>query len=34
LSDGRSGVEVVRVLEEADAQLRQFLIQTNKQESA
>ena len=31
LSDGRSGVEVVRVLEEADAQLRQFLIQTNKE---
>jgi len=31
LSDGRGGVEVVRVLEEADAQLRQFLIQTNKE---
>lgn len=31
LSDGRSGVEVVRVLEEADAQLRQALNQTNKE---
>jgi len=31
LSDGRSGVEVVQVLEEADAQLRQSLLQTNKE---
>jgi len=31
LSDGRSGVEVVRVLEEADAQLRQFMNQTTKE---
>ena len=31
LSDGRSGVEVVRILEEADAQLRQSLMQTSKE---
>jgi predicted dehydrogenase len=31
LSDGRSGVEVVRVLEEADAQLRQNLTQNAKE---
>jgi len=31
LADGRSGVEVVRVLEEADAQLRQSLIPTQKE---
>ena len=31
LSDGRSGVEVVRVLEQADAQLRQFLTATAKE---
>jgi predicted dehydrogenase len=31
LADGRSGVAVVRVLEEADAQLRQFLLQTAKE---
>jgi len=31
LCDGRSGIEVVRVLEEADAQLRQFLTQTAKE---
>lgn len=31
LSDGPSGVEVVRVLEAADAQLRKTLMQTNKE---
>jgi predicted dehydrogenase len=31
LSDGRSGVDVVRILEEADAQLRQSLLQTTKE---
>lgn len=31
LSDGHSGVEVVRVLEEADAQLRQDLNPTAKE---
>jgi len=31
LSDGRSGVEVVRALEEADAQLKQVLMQTAKE---
>jgi predicted dehydrogenase len=31
LSDGSSGVEVVRILEEADAQLRQALHSTAKE---